>query len=120
MNIYYTAKDIEELVAKGVSQLELGPNASLTDFARETAEQLDLRLIYKTKEDDVAKPPTPSSAVTPGQSYNKPRGCQPDQAGPISVIPQTSKSSDESPADERPTPVNRLVDMMGRIIKRGE
>ena len=45
MNIYYTAKDIEELVAKGIYELELGPNTSLTDFARETAEQMDVTLL---------------------------------------------------------------------------
>jgi hypothetical protein len=120
MNIYYTAKDIEELVAKGVRQLELGPNASLTDFARETAEQLDLELIDITKGNQNEKLPKPSKAVVPSQSYNKPRGCQPDQAVPIAVRPQITNQSEESPDQERTTPVSRLVDMMGKIIKRGE
>jgi len=79
MNIYYTAKDIEELVAKGVHQLELGPNTSLTDFARETAEQLDLALIDKTKETGPVKPPI--------SSINKQRGpCQ-------SILQQTQGMS---------------------------
>jgi hypothetical protein len=120
MNIYYTAKDIEELVAKGVRQLELGPNTSLTDFARETAEQLELKLIDKTKGKDEVKPPTPSAVVIPSQSYNKPRGCQPNQAGQITVSSPRSKTSEESLDQERSAPVSRLVDMMGKIIKRGE
>ena len=122
MNIYYTAKDIEELVAKGVHQLELGPNTSLTDFARETAEQLDLALIDKTKETDPVKPPTSSNnrTVLVGQSYNKPRGCQPDKQHTVVAGNAISNSSSGSPTHENSTPVNRLVDMMGKIIKRGE
>ncbi|MEE8355714.1 MAG: hypothetical protein V3R33_00255 [Anaerolineales bacterium] len=121
MNIYYTAKDIEELVAKGVHQLELGPNTSLTDFARETAEQLDLALIDKTKETGPVKPPISSKnkGVLVNQSYNKPRGCQPGKQ-PVTVSFTESNSSSGSLNQENSTPVNRLVDMMGKIIKRGE
>ncbi len=122
MNIYYTAKDIEELVAKGVHQLELGPNTSLTDFARETAEQLDLALIDKTKKSDPVKPPISSKneAVLVNQPYNKPRGCQPDKQHPVAVGNTETNSSSGSPDQESSTPVSRLVDMMGKIIKRGD
>jgi len=122
MNIYYTAKDIEDLVAKGVHQLELGPNTSLTDFARETAEQLDLALIYKTKSSDPVKPPAVSKNQTDvvSQAYDKPRGCQPENAPLVSAGVQETNSSNGSPVQRTSTPVNRLVDMMGKIIKRGE
>jgi hypothetical protein len=120
MNIYYTAKDIEELVAKGIYQLELGPNTSLTDFARETAEQLDVVLVEGTPE--AVPAPTATAAVTPrtsstgNQSYNKPRGCQEGSslASPSVAAPNNQTNQDDS------TPVNRLVDVMGKIIKRGD
>jgi hypothetical protein len=120
MNIYYTAKDIEELVSKGIYQLELGPNTSLTDFARETAEQLDVKLVEGTPE--VESVPSPASAppaqTSPSvsQSYNKPRGCQAEVA--LSSPNSTSSNNQNSQVDS--TPVNRLVDMMGKIIKRGD
>lgn len=122
MNIYYTAKDIEELVAKGVQQLELGPNTSLTDFARETAEQLDLRLVDKTKNIDPVQMPTASnnSSVHVNQTYNKPRGCQADKAPLVAASNQETNSSSGSPKQGNSTPVNRLVDIMGKIINRGD
>ena len=123
MNIYYTGKDIEELVSKGIFELELAPNTHLTDFARETAEQLNVTLIDvdHPKAESVSPKPLPSAppqaAVIRGSSYDKPRGCQgeprsvPERA-PVSEEVQTGQSS--SP------PVNRLVDLMGKIINRGD
>lgn len=124
MNIYYTAKDIEALVAKGIYEIELGPHTSLTDFARETAEQLDVALIdgsQRTEEPVKTSPatrtaPTPR-AVSVSQEYNKPRGCQ-------SGVPRTNTPAAHQPdvatAQSGSVPVNRLVDLMGKIIKRGE
>jgi dTDP-4-dehydrorhamnose reductase len=128
MNIYYTAKDIEELVAKGIHQLELGPNTSLTDFARETAEQLDVTLLDGTK--TAAEParipsPTPASAPRPqavvvSQAYNKPRGCQTggQYSSPANI--QASSNTVKTAVQSGSAPVNKLVDLMGKIIKRGE
>jgi hypothetical protein len=127
MNIYYTAKDIEELVAKGIYVLELGPHASLTDFARETAEQLDVTLIDVREEPGMQAPPQPQAApasapkvpeVSLAETYNKPRGCQvgsqPGASAPA-ALPLAADS------DQRgSTPVNRLVDLMGKIINRGD
>ncbi len=127
MNIYYTAKDIEELVAKGIFELELGPNTSLTDFARETAEQMDVTLIdgAQLSEETVRISPSPSpapslrpQAVSISQSYNKPRGCQ---TGAPSIESRTTANLPVNTADQSDSaPVNRLVDLMGKIIKRGE
>jgi hypothetical protein len=123
MNIYYTAKDIEELVGRGIHVLELGPNASLTDFARETAEQLDVTLIDAGQEPE---PPAPQAAPAPAlgghavsfsSSYNKPRGCQ---VGSRTVASRPSAPAAASPGQAGSTPVNRLVDLMGKIINRGD
>ena len=124
MNIYYTAKDIEALVAKGVYEIELGPNTSLTDFARETAEQLDVALIEGAQ--DAQEParvkastsPSPSpQVVSVSETYNKPRGCQP---GIPTAISRTTSVPDTNTGQAGPAPVNRLVDLMGKIIRRGD
>lgn len=127
MNIYYTAKDIEELVKKGIYELEIGPNTSLTDFARETAEQLNVALIDGAQAGAASPAPTKGQlsaaqaellqAVSVSQSYNKPRACQngsqPDRPSPVAV-------AQEHPGQPNSAPVNRLVDLMGKIINRGD
>ena len=125
MNIYYTAKDIEELVAKGIFELELGPNTSLTDFARETAEQMDVTLIDGAQSPEAAQRTSPSPSPSPRRrrylsvrSYNKPRGCQ---TGAPSIVSRTTANLPVNTADQSDSaPVNRLVDLMGKIIKRGD
>ena len=124
MNIYYTAKDIEELVAKGIYELELGPNTSLTDFARETAEQLDVTLIDGTRLADqpvrsgLSTSPIPHRpAVSVSQPYNHPRGCQ---TGAPRAVFRTVNLPVNTTDQSNSAPVNRLVDLMGKIIKRGD
>jgi len=123
MNIYYTAKDIEELVSKGIYELELGPHASLTDFARETAEQLDVILIDTGQKTEAPARQRVQSAVSQvggvpvREAYNKPRGCQ---EGPRSVHPGASAAANPAPVQTGSTPTNRLVDLMGKIINRGD
>ena len=63
MTIYYTAKDIEELAAQGIRQLEIGPGVTLTDFARETAQQLDIDLVDRRQ----AELPAPTQPAAPTQ-----------------------------------------------------
>ena len=124
MNIYYTAKDIEALVAKGIYEIELGPNTSLTDFARETAEQLDVALIDGSNgvQEPVSAAASPSQATRPqtivvSQMYNKPRGCQ---TGASSSISRTADAPVANTGQSDSAPVNRLVDLMGKIIRRGD
>ena len=122
MNIYYTAKDIEELVAKGIYVLELGPNSSLTDFARETAEQLDVTLIDAGQEpkapiQQAVTTPAPAARAAFSSSYNKPRGCQ---GGSQPEASSGTRPAAASAGQAGSPPVNRLVDLMGRIINRGD
>ncbi len=78
MNIYYTAKDIEELAAKGMQQLEIGPGVTLTDFARETAQQLDIALVEGGRQASasIATNLSKHRKTTASDKYNKPSGCQ--------------------------------------------
>jgi hypothetical protein len=124
MNIYYTAKDIEAFVAKGIYEIELGPNTSLTDFARETAEQLDVALIDGAQDAQeparvtASQSPSPRpQAVSVSQTYSKPRGCQ---TGAPSAISRTANVPETNTGKADPAPINRLVDLMGKIIRRGD
>ena len=126
MNTYYTAKDIEELAGNGTKQLVIGPGVFLTDYARETAQQLGIALVRSedqaaVKKTEAYQPKTTSS----GDQYNKPRGCQHgsnsrpadfSQAANPSVQSNKSRSSNGS---QNASTVNKLVDLMGKVIKRG-
>ena len=45
MRTFYTTNDIEDLVASGVRQLEMGPGVIVTGAAKQLAEQLGLALV---------------------------------------------------------------------------
>jgi hypothetical protein len=121
MNTYYTAKDIEELAAKGVKQLEVGPSVFLTDFAYETAEQLDIKLVQPGEQVEQVRPAAPSASQTTSQTqYNKPRGCQHGSSNHSLVLPETTSQPVQSQSNDGGNQVNRLVDLMGKIIKRGD
>ncbi|HBY08373.1 MAG TPA: hypothetical protein DEH22_11495 [Chloroflexi bacterium] len=119
MNIYYTAKDIEELAAKGVKQLELSPGVILTDFARETAQQFNIALIKSEMQTTPAALPISPSKITPSEKYNKPTGCQhASNALPV-VHSQAVTPSNPSIAGAGSNTVNKLIDLMGKVVKRG-
>jgi len=125
MTIYYTAKDIEEMAAKGIYVLELGPETSLTDFARETAEQLEISLIERVPDKQVPDQGVGSGPISQAEpasissSYNKPRGCQRGNQG-VTTAKQVVEQPVGAVNQANSTPVNRLVDLMGKIINRGE
>ena len=125
MNIYYTAKDIEELATKGIRQLEIGPGITLTDFAKETAQQLNIALVRSGEQRAPAPQPTPPSSGTTGSSkYNKPSGCQHASTSlPVTntrtAVPAGRSMEGASSDGARSNTVNRLIDLMGKAIKRG-
>ena len=120
MNVYYTAKDIEEMAARGATELSLGPGDFLTDYARETARQLDITLVRggKQQSSSYAAPAVSRQPVVSDQ-YNKPSGCQ---HGPIAYAASSARSASPSrqPGSEAASnTVDRLVNLMGKAIKRG-
>jgi hypothetical protein len=130
MTIYYTAKDIEELAAQGVQQLQVGPGVTLTDFARETARQLNITLVDSRKQASSPTSPAPSNTLSRSSNsrdkYNKPSGCQHGMGS------QPTPDSREGVKTNRPisgigltesvdsNTVSKLIDLMGEAIKRGE
>lgn len=127
MNIYYTAKDMEELAAKGVTRLEIGPRVFLTDFAYETAEQLEIELVrvdsQQPKPEAVSHQRAaadPTRQVSSPGRYNKPAGCQHGRTTPSASRNASAAEFSAAKNSSDGTPVNRLVDIMGKIIKRGD
>lgn len=120
MNIYYTAKDIEEMAAKGMQQLELGPGATLTDFARETAQQLGIALVKPGSQPSPSIQPTsPSNGSTSSSRFNKPKGCLQSSNSYQAAPSQAAVPSGQPSNGAGSNTVNRLVDLMGKVIKRG-
>jgi len=120
MNIYYTAKDIEELAAKGVQQLEIGPGVTLTDFARESAQQLGVALVDSRKQQAApAQQPAAPSRTASSDKYNKPSGCMHASNAPVETNSQATLPSGQTAGNVDPNTVNKLIDLVGKAIKRG-
>jgi hypothetical protein len=112
MRTFYTGNDIEDLAASGVRQLEVGPNVSLTDAARERAEELGIVLITPGSA-PTAKAATPAAPAKSVSLPSKPRGCQ---HGPL---PVAKVSPNEAAAAGGPV-VDQLVKAVSALNnKRG-
>ena len=120
MKTYYTAKEIEKLSAKGVKQLVLDPDAVLTDFARETAQQLGIVLVRREPQSTAStQSASPSIPTKLSDKYNKPSGCQHASGFPSAAHSQAAVPANESDGSNSST-VNKLVNLMGKVIKRGD
>jgi hypothetical protein len=74
MTIYYTATDIDDLVANGVTKIELGDGVKITDYARDRAVEVGIELVMPG-----SVSPKSGQRVEPAQTesrWNKPQGCQ--------------------------------------------
>jgi hypothetical protein len=120
MNTYYTAKDIEELAAKGTRQLVLSPGVFLTDFARETAQQLGFEVVRgETRPSPPAASGAPNKVTTTSDRYNKPSGCQ-HATSPMTAVSSQAANPIASVVDgDNSKTVSRLIDLMGKVVKRG-
>jgi hypothetical protein len=120
MTTYYTAKDIERLAAKGVRQLVLDPTAVLTDFARETAQQLGVELVRREQQSSLpAQPESPNAQTKFNSKYNKPSGCQ-HATDSVAAAHTRAVGSAQTIDGSSESTVNRLIDLMGKVIKRGD
>ena len=110
MRTFYTESDIEDLAASGVRQLEVGTNVSLTDAARERAEELGVALVVpgNVSTNKAVAPAAPTKSVT---LPSRPRGCQ---HGPVAM-----KSSQVETAKSGGPVVDQLVEAVSALKKRG-
>ena len=114
MRIFYTGSDIEDLAANGIRQINVGPDITLTDAARERAEDLGIALVTpvnaptsKTKE--LAVPAKVESLPS------RPRGCQ--HGSLPSTLP--SNGNQTKVVGGRGPVVDRLVEAVSALTKRG-
>jgi hypothetical protein len=112
--IIYTGSDVEELVARGVKQLELGPGVSITDVGRELAEQYGIKLVRPADARPAGVGPVAASAASPA----RPRGCQ---HGPLSATAGASASpaATAPPSGNAEGVVGRLVGIVSKLADRG-
>lgn len=121
--IFYTAEDIEELAARGVTQFEVGPGVSLTDVARETAQMLGVELVHPGAQVKSAASGTPAQAPSKGSPAGavgaKPRGCQ---HGPLTQSAAASTPAAQPvsrPDGNHAGTVNKLVSIVSRLTGQG-
>jgi len=110
MRIFYTGSDIEDLADSGIRQLEVGPGVTLTDAARERAEDLGIALVMPGNV-STSKPVEPAMPAKRESLPSRPRGCQ---HGPL---PRTS-SPNVAISGQGPM-VDRLVEAVSALKKRG-
>lgn len=123
MNTYYTAKDIEGLADSGTKELMLGPGVFLTDYARETAQQLGIALVRSESNAPASKPAAslPKAAAASSSKYNKPPGCEKSSNSKPQTAARAQTQAPPAPSNNgaNSTTVNKLIDLMGKVVKRG-
>lgn len=111
MKIFYTCDDVEKLVASGVDHIELGPGVTITDLAREMAEDHGIKLV--SPESTIAI--TTYSPLPARSAGDKPSGCQhgyTTSSQSESVKPSTKNNSEGM--------VGRLVNIVSRMADQGD
>lgn len=109
--IFYTERDIEDMVARGTNMLEVNDNVVLTELAYEKAKKLGLQLLQ----------PTDTPPAAPIRPYlNKPISAS---SGPVSAALPASPRLDEIKARVHEAVKARLgssIDpaIIDRIIER--
>ncbi len=115
---FYTEKDIEDLVKRGVLSLEVNDNCVLTDLAYEKANRLGVKLIR-------SKPDNPPGA--PVRPYISEKvAARPASAAAITAAPSAPAAQDDLPGRIRSAALAKLgtqVDpalldsIIGRVLK---
>ncbi len=124
MRTFYSAQDIEDLAARGATQLEVDETVVLTDLARDAAQRLGVRLVSRAGgavQAPTTAPPARAEPVAPAvtralRSGAKPAGCQhaPLSSGLTATVqPQTE--ADTRPAAANP---NTVVDQVVGLVRQ--
>jgi hypothetical protein len=110
MRIFYTGSDIEDLAANGIRQLKVGPEVTLTDAARERAEELGIALVMPGDAPTI-KAAEPTASAKSASLPSRPRGCQ---HGPLpKIVSQNGAVGEQGPM------VDQLVEAVSALKKRG-
>jgi hypothetical protein len=129
MREYLTARDIEDLVARGVHQIPITDGVVLTDLAKERAAVLGVDLVQPGQ---ARQPSNPAPANTPSPTFGqptstaprhislgpKPKGCLHGhlEAGRAATRPPAPTGAEVAArANDTGSLVDRLVDAVRRL-----
>jgi hypothetical protein len=116
---FCSAEEIENLAAQGRKELVIDQNTVLTDMARHVAQQLGVKIVYKSQPDGAASTSAPVTAsLTRPASFrpgSKPKGCQhpPLTSSPANAAPPSSQNGPAGGSSG--TVVDQLVGLVKRL-----
>ena len=118
MKTFYCVEDIERLAAQGRRELQIDEDTVLTDLARDTARQLGISLVQRSRSEPAAVVPSvPLNSLTVSPAVQlgaKPKGCQ---HGPLDVgVPNTPNKAAVSGSSG--AVVDQLVDLVRQLGDR--
>ncbi|GAB4458477.1 MAG: hypothetical protein Fur0044_51600 [Anaerolineae bacterium] len=119
MKTFCSAQEIEDLAAQGRKELVIDQNTVLTDMARHVAQQLGIKIVYKSQPAGAASASAPVasslSRPAPFRPGSKPKGCQhaPLTNPPASAAPPSSQNS--AAGGSSGTVVDQLVGLVKRL-----
>jgi hypothetical protein len=85
--VFYTEKDIEDLVRRGILSLEMNDNVVLTDLAYEKANRLGMKLVREKPENPPTAPVRPYLSQGASQAQKAPPAL-PIQQVPAQAAPE--------------------------------
>lgn len=119
MKTYYATQDIEDMAARGISELVLDENTVLTDLARDAAQRLGIRLIQSgraTASAGAAPARTNQPLVSPASAPIRPKGCQ---HGPLVPAEPPVTAAPAAPASGGGQAAgNTVVDQMVGLVRQ--
>lgn len=119
MKTFCSAQEIEDLAAQGRKELVIDHNTVLTDMARHVAQQLGLKIVYKSQpaEAETASAPVTAGLTRPAsfRPGSKPKGCQhpPLTSSPANTAAPSAPNS--AGGGSSGTVVDQLVGLMKRL-----
>lgn len=124
MKTFCSAQEIEDLAAQGKHELVIDQNIVLTDMARHVAQQLGVKIVYKTKPaGDISTPASAAASLTrpaflrPG---SRPKGCQhpPLTSPPANAMPPANTTPPPSQNSAAGGNSGSVVDQLVGLVKR--
>lgn len=117
MKTFCSAQEIEDLAAQGRRELVIDQNTVLTDMARHVAQQLGVKIVYKSQPAGAASASVPAAASltrpTPLRPGSRPKGCQ---HAPLTSPPASATSPAQNPAASGGS--GTVVDQLVGLVKR--
>ena len=115
---FYSAQEIEDLAAQGKKELVIDQNTVLTDMARHVAQQLGVKIVYKSPPAEASAASAPVGVIltrpAPFRPGSKPKGCQ----HPPLTSPPVSAALPSSPNGAAGGSSGTVVDQLVGLVKR--